>query len=175
MVARPLVRHKVSWAAALNSLFLLTIGIQGFHVIEHIVVVVQFTALGAGLHEAHGLLGARVDFEWLHFWYNLTFLGAMLLLLLYGRSAGGGRLASVGTALLTVSVGVQTYHVGEHVLRMVEYLSTGCAPCEGLVGQAVPFVWPHLLFGLFGYVGFVTFYIAHGLYPRRGLWRPAGG
>ncbi len=120
-------------SAVLSSLFLLVIGIQGFHVVEHIVLVIQVSALGMSLVEAHGLLGARVDFEWLHFSYNSAFL------------------------------------VAEHIIRIVQYLHSGCTPCVGLIGQVVPFIWPHLFFGLFAYIPFVVCYFAFGLHRQLGL------
>jgi hypothetical protein len=162
-----------SGSVALSYLFLLILGIQGFHVIEHIVLVVQIEAFGLGLAEAHGLLGARVDFEWLHFWYNLSFLVALVLLLVFGPRGAGGAVrparwvvpALLGAALL------QSYHVGEHTVRMVQYYRSDCTPCLGLIGQVVPFFWPHLFFGLIAYLPMVAAYFAFGLH--RPLLRPS--
>ena len=70
MASQAASQSKSLGTAALSYLFLLVIGVQGFHVIEHIVLVIQVQALGMSLAEAHGLLGARVDFEWLHLAYN---------------------------------------------------------------------------------------------------------
>src|SRR3972149_4826200 len=84
MASQAASQSKSLGTAALSYLFLLVIGIQGFHVVEHIILPVQVYALGMGLAEAHGLLGARVDFEWLHFSYNVSFLGTLILLLAYG-------------------------------------------------------------------------------------------
>lgn len=154
--------------AALSWLFLLIIAIQGFHVIEHIVLVVQVQALGLGLDEAHGLLGARVNFEWLHFSYNLSFLATLALLLAYGRRWSGAPSTPTNAATLALAgaVGLQTYHVMEHTIRMVQYYTTDCSPCVGLIGQVVPFIWPHLFFGLFAYLPLVAAYFAFGLHRR---------
>ncbi len=152
--------------AALSLLFLLVVAIQGFHVIEHIVLVVQVEALGMGLAQAHGLLGARVDFEWLHFSYNLSFLGTLIVLLVYGLRNHETRALAKGPLgmALAGAVGLQTYHVAEHTIRIVQYLQTDCTPCLGLIGHVVPFIWPHLFFGLFAYAGMVAAYFGYGLH-----------
>ena len=159
---------RVAPTGVLSYLFLLVIGIQGFHVIEHIVLVVQVEALGMGLAEAHGLLGARVDFEWLHFSYNSAFLGALILMLVYGLRHREELAAATGLPgmALAGAVGLQTYHVAEHVIRIIQYYQTGCTPCVGLIGRVVPFIWPHLFFGLIAYVPMVVCYFAYGLHRR---------
>ncbi len=151
-----------------SYLFLLIIGIQGFHVVEHIVLVIQVQALHMGLAEAHGLLGARVDFEWLHFSYNSAFLGALILILAYGLRHRQELPAATGIPgmALAGAVGLQTYHVAEHVIRIVQYYQTGCTPCVGLIGRVVPFIWPHLFFGLIAYIPMVVCYFAYGLHQR---------
>lgn len=155
-------------ATALIWLFLLVIAIQGFHVIEHIALVVQVQALGLGLDEAHGLLGARVDFEWLHFSYNLSFLATLALLLVYGRRWRATPSTPPNAAILALAgaVGLQTYHMVEHTIRIVQYYQTDCNPCVGLIGQVVPFIWPHLFFGLFAYLPLVAAYFAFGLHGQ---------
>lgn len=159
---------RSSLGAFLSFLFLLIIGIQGFHVIEHIVLVVQVEALGFGLAEAHGLLGSRVDFEWLHFSYNSAFLGALILMLVYGLRHRQELPAATGIPgmALAGAVGLQTYHVAEHVIRIVQYYQTGCTPCVGLIGRVVPFIWPHLFFGLIAYIPFVVCYFAYGMHRQ---------
>lgn len=159
---------------ALSLLGLSVLIVQGFHVIEHVVVVVQVEALGRPLAQSQGLLGARVDFEWLHLAYNTTFLATMVLLLGYGLRHRAGALAGAGlaTAALAGGVAMQSYHVGEHILRIIQYLNTGCTPCVGLIGQVVLFIWPHLFFGVFAYTAFTIAYFAYGLH-RELLPQPA--
>lgn len=176
MASQAASQSKSLGTAALSYLFLLVIGIQGFHVIEHVVLVIQVSALGMGLDEAHGLLGAKVDFEWLHFSYNVSFLGTLILLLAYGWRHQGALALPHGLphVALAGAVGLQTYHVAEHIIRIVQYLQTGCTPCVGLIGQVVPFIWPHLFFGLFAYAALVLCYLAYGLHEQLGLKRAAG-
>jgi hypothetical protein len=175
--ARARALPRPGGAAALSAFFLLILGIQGFHVIEHIVLVVQVEALGIGLERAHALLGARVDFEWLHFSYNLSFLAALALLLVYSLrlQRDGAAVASWVVPVMVGAVALQSYHMVEHTARIVQYYQSGCNPCVGLVGKVVLFIWPHLFFGLFTYGGMVAAYFGTGLYralvprPRRAL------
>lgn len=166
---------------ALSLLGLSVLVIQGFHVIEHVVVVVQVGALGTPVAQSQGLLGARVNFEWLHLAYNTTFLATMVLLLGYGLRHRTGSLASAGlaTAVLAGGVAMQSYHVGEHILRIIQYLNSGCTPCVGLIGQVVLFIWPHLFFGVFAYAAFTTAYVRYGLHkellPQRAPRDPTDG
>jgi hypothetical protein len=148
---------------ALSLLGLSVLLIQGFHVIEHIIVVVQVEALGMPVARAQGLAGAQIDFEWLHFGYNASFLAPIALLLAYGVRSGGARGATV---MLAGALALQSYHVGEHLVRVVQYVNTGCTPCVGLIGQVVLFIWPHLLFGLLGYAAFAYAYFAYGMHRR---------
>jgi hypothetical protein len=168
MVAVPLASTPPRSRAgvALSLLGLSVLLVQGFHVIEHVVVVVQVEALGRPVAQSQGLLGARVDFEWLHLAYNTTFLATMVLLLGYGLRHRTGSLASAGpaTAVLAGGVAMQSYHVGEHILRIIQYLNTGCTPCVGLIGQVVLFIWPHLFFGVFAYTAFTIAYFRYGLH-----------
>lgn len=170
-VGQPLVPIRFTVTTVLSYLFLLTIAVQGFHVIEHITLVVQVSALGMGLDEAHGLLGARVDFEWLHFSYNLSFLATLILLLAYGwrRAAALAKVPRSVHIALIGAVGLQSYHVAEHVIRIVQYLNSDCTPCVGLIGKVVTFTWPHLFFGLFAYIPLVVAYFAYGLHRQLGL------
>lgn len=57
-------------------LFTLALLVQAFHFAEHVAQVVQRSILGQ--QEAHGLLGAVVDTEWVHFLYNGALLAAGL-------------------------------------------------------------------------------------------------
>jgi len=159
---------------ALSLLGLSVLIVQGFHVIEHVVVVVQVEALETPIAQSQGLLGAQVNFEWLHLAYNTTFLATLVLLLGYGLRHRTGALAGAGlaTAALAGGVAMQSYHVGEHILRIIQYLNTGCTPCVGLIGQVVLFIWPHLFFGVFAYTAFTIAYFGYGLH-RELLPQPA--
>ncbi len=47
--------------------------LQGYHVIEHIVKMIQYYAIGTPAPK--GLIGMVVPVIWLHFWLNLVVLG----------------------------------------------------------------------------------------------------
>lgn len=71
------------------------VAFQGYHVIEHIVKMYQFYALGITVGPK-GILGYVFPLIWLHFWLNL-----IVLILLAGAAAGvwsGARRLSMATA-----------------------------------------------------------------------------
>lgn len=55
----------------------IVVGVQGYHVVEHIVKMFQHVALGVAAPP--GLLGMAVPTIWLHFWFNVVVLGLMTL------------------------------------------------------------------------------------------------
>src|SRR3954454_6464651 len=59
--------------------------IQGGHVVEHVVQVLQVFVFGVADDDALGLLGYVLQFngteEWLHFGYNALYLASLYLLI----------------------------------------------------------------------------------------------
>jgi hypothetical protein len=49
-----------------------TVAVQSFHMLEHIVQVIQKFVLQFPV--AHGIIGASLDFETVHFAFNLVYL-----------------------------------------------------------------------------------------------------
>lgn len=112
---------------------------QVFHVVEHVVQVTQVYVAQA--ENRQGLVGQHFDTEWLHLAFNAVVLGGVVLGCWYARHS----LARRGTALdwLVAGVVLQTWHVAEHVVRVVQYLRTGATPAPGIVGGDVGLVWFH--------------------------------
>jgi hypothetical protein len=116
-------------------------GVQLFHVLEHAVQVTQVHALASASRS--GILGSIVDTEWLHLGYNaamLAFLGwvAVLCWQRFGISTVARAAPWVGAALL-----IQTYHLAEHVAKIVQHVATGVATAPGIVGGKLGLVWFH--------------------------------
>src|SRR2546428_4926261 len=70
--------------AVFRPLFVGVVVVQGIHVFEHVVQLIQVFVLRIPDEEALGLLGYVLQFqgtaEWLHLVFNLTYLSALLLL-----------------------------------------------------------------------------------------------
>ncbi|HEX9313650.1 MAG TPA: hypothetical protein VGA30_12630, partial [Actinomycetota bacterium] len=106
--------------------------VQALHTGEHLAVLYQRYVLHQA--EAGGLLGRWLDFEWVHFTFNLD-LGALLLLLFLGyrmdrpewrRESAAGWWAMAGAVVVEVGL-----HLPEHVVRIVQYLRWGWNPGAG--------------------------------------------
>jgi hypothetical protein len=83
-------RHAGSVERIFRPLFIGVVAVQGVHVFEHIVQLIQVFVLGIPDNKALGLLGYIFQFqgteEWLHLVFNVTYLLALLLLVVPLRS-----------------------------------------------------------------------------------------
>jgi hypothetical protein len=66
--------------------FAVVVAIQGIHVVEHIIQLVQVYVFGVADDDALGLLGAVFSFqgteEWLHLVFNVSYLAALYILVI---------------------------------------------------------------------------------------------
>ena len=133
--------------------FLLLVCYQTFHQLEHTIETVQLNILHHG--SAHTLING-VDFEYVHFGAN-----ALLLYGLFAVVIGAGKRARDWlkvehpwgwTAMVTALV-VQTYHVFDHTVRLIEYVQSGGKPPEGTLTMWLNPVWFHFGINLTVLVG----------------------
>ena len=112
-------------ATRVHLIFIALLGIQGFHLVEHITQVVQRYLLD--IPNGNGILGSVADVEPVHFIYNVGYLGLVLAtyLMLDLHRDGGSLLGRSTFALLTFALAFQAFHVVEHVFKMVQYLQLG--------------------------------------------------
>lgn len=122
--------------------------VQTFHMLEHLVQVVQVHALRA--ERRAGLVGHLVDTEWLHFSFNAAVLVFIAWALLVLRSSREG---VKGTAWLAAAGVIQGYHVVEHVFKVVQHQTVGLSPAPGLLASTIPLVWFHFGINLAVYAG----------------------
>lgn len=125
---------------------------QSFHMLEHGVQVFQVYVAHA--ENRSGILGARVDMEWVHFLYNAGVLLFLVWAAWLARPSGplGTRLAR-SLPWLAAAVLVQGYHLAEHAAKMVQHLSLGIDPAPGILGGLAGLVWFHFGINLAVYVG----------------------
>lgn len=120
--------------------------VQTFHMLEHGVQVFQVYV--ANSTQRQGLLGQHVDAEWVHLTYNaavLAFIVWALVIALPGRSRAREFLLAAGL--------IQTYHVVEHVAKVVQHVAAGVNPAPGLLGARAGLVWFHFGINLAVYAG----------------------
>jgi hypothetical protein len=123
--------------------------------LEHAVQVFQVYVADAEVRS--GILGRRFDAEWVHFAYNLA---ALAFLLWVARAVWRGELgwraaAGAPAAFLAAAALTQTYHLAEHVAKVVQHELRSIDPAPGLLGGPVGLVWFHFGINLAVYAGFV--------------------
>ena len=154
----PLVRRAARGTASLRvdhrstiSVLLVGFAVQSFHMLEHVVQVVQVYALDA--EQRAGLLGSWIDLEWVHFVYNLAVLGFVWWAWRLVRP-GGAEQDRLGSSAPWVLAGlvIQAYHLVEHSVKMVQHLALGIRTAPGIFGDEIGLVWFHFGINLAVYV-----------------------
>jgi hypothetical protein len=149
---------------AVILLFAETMVLQGVHEMEHIVQVVQRTALG--ISKGAGMLGSVFDIEPVHMIYNGAFL--LLLGLVYvgcRRDVGAiPRNAPLVMRLLVVSFVFQIWHSVEHVVKMWQFFQTGLNGTPGILGYWIPVVYLHLGYNTLLYAPIVLAFFVGGFH-----------
>jgi hypothetical protein len=148
---------------ALAVLFSLLLAVMLAHELEHVAQVLQKDALGASCpNDCRGLLGFIFDLEWVHFVYNVSILAALAALVLVFRVWR--------SYWLVAAVGVQGYHVVEHVAKLDQWLMNGHhSPTPGLAGQHVSLVELHFTINTVVFLLVAAGYFALGLH--RATWQ----
>jgi hypothetical protein len=164
--------------AGARLLFLEALVLQGVHEAEHVVQVVQ--RFGLGIRNGSGLLGSIFDVEPVHLLYNLAYLA---LLIAVWRALRRHRAwipcrPDLVIGLLGLTVGLESYHTIEHVVKMAQYLQTGLNGTPGILGAWFNVVWLHFYFNTIVYVPTVAAFFLGGFHravgrDMRRLWRRA--
>jgi hypothetical protein len=112
--------------------------VQGGHVIEHIIQLIQVYVLGIPDDEALGLLGYVFAFqgteEWLHIVFNLLYWACLVIIawrLIAERSPVVPRVAL--WAFLLFGVWLEGWHVIEHVVIISNVVANNGCPCPGIL------------------------------------------
>ena len=158
------------------------VAIQGGHVVEHIVQLLQVTVFGVPDAKALGLLGYLLQFngteEWLHFGYNSLYLLSLYALILpLWRITPSVLPTRAFWFFLGASVWLETWHMVEHGVIIAHVIAHGGCPCPGIGDAAlgVSDTILHFFYNVVAYAGVVLAY-AFVLRHRGYLFRspPAG-
>lgn len=118
--------------------------LQTGHMVEH---VAQFVQWLVHYRLPQGIVG-QLDLEPIHFGFNGTVLiGISVLVVFYAdvlRRRGGPR----AFALLAFAMAVETYHMTEHVVKLLQYFETGLQGTPGILGRYIPLVPMHFAINL---------------------------
>jgi hypothetical protein len=150
--------------------------VQGVHVIEHIIQLIQVFILGVPKDEALGLLGYVYQFkgtaEFLHLGFNASYLLALFLLIVPLKRRTPHPVPV--WALTTFAVGavaLESWHMVEHIVIINHALQNNGCPCPGILDAAtgIPDVVLHFFYNAITYAAVVVpfwFVINNRSYPR---------
>lgn len=116
--------------------------VQGIHVFEHVVQLIQVYLLDVPDDDALGLLGYVLDFqgteEWLHLVFNGTYLAALWLLLLpMWRRVPMVIPAWAFAIYLAGATGLESWHMVEHIVIISNVVANDGCPCPGIGDRAL--------------------------------------
>jgi hypothetical protein len=118
------------------------VAVQGAHLFEHVVQLMQVYLFGVPDDDALGLLGYVLQFngteEWLHLGYNAAYVAALYALLvpLWRVTPDVVPLWAFVT-FLGASVGVETWHIAEHGVIISNVVANNGCPCPGIGDRAL--------------------------------------
>jgi hypothetical protein len=166
VASSPATRSTASLAGPAFYFMTAVVAIQGGHVVEHIVQLVQVTIFEVPDERALGLLGYVLQFngteEWLHLGYNTLFL-----LSLYALIAPLWRITpavlprGIFWLFIAASVWLETWHMVEHGVIISHVIANGGCPCPGIgdVALGVSDTILHLFYNLLAYAGLALAYL----------------
>jgi hypothetical protein len=150
--------------------------IQGVHVVEHVIQLVQVYLLGVADDDALGLLGYVFQFqgteEWLHLVFNISYLAALYALLVPLRRLTPGTVpAWAFWAFAVWGVGLESWHVVEHLVIIANVLRNSGCPCPGIGDRAlgVTDTVLHFVYNAVAYAALLApfWYVMRGRHPTR--------
>ncbi len=146
-VPRAPVRPMTAW------FFFVLVLYQGFHQLEHTIETVQLQLLH---HNESNTLLNGVDFEYVHFGANFLLLYGLVAVVIGAGAAVRARWR-VERRWGWYAIVVQTYHVFDHTVRLIEYIQGGGdVDPKGTVTHFVNPVWFHFVMNLSVFTGMVA-------------------
>ena len=127
----------------LHMFFTTIVVIQGIHVVEHIIQLVQVYLFRVSDDDAMGLLGYVFSFqgteEWLHLAFNVSFLAALYIVFVaLWRTRQLQLLPRASVAFFVLfGLGLETWHVIEHAVIINNVIANDGCPCPGIGDQAL--------------------------------------
>jgi len=126
--------------AAVLGFYVTVVVVQGGHVVEHIIQLIQVFVLGVPENDALGLLGYVFAFqgteEWLHIVFNATYLAALLVIAWTLLGSPVARSLVPGwsmVAFLIFGVWLESWHVVEHIVIISNVIANNGCPCPGIL------------------------------------------
>lgn len=167
----------------LIPLFCLIVVVQGIHVIEHVIQLVQVYHLGIPEDDALGLLGYVFEFqgteEWLHLVFNTSyFLPLMVLAVLLRPLSPSVMPRWVWLTFVIGGTALEGWHVIEHIVIMSHVIANDGCPCPGILDPILGIgdTLLHFFYNTVTYLAILPAYwsVMQHWARARGAARPAG-
>ncbi|MBI5145814.1 MAG: hypothetical protein HZA84_01175 [Thaumarchaeota archaeon] len=128
--------------------------VQSFHMVEHIAQLIQRYTLG--FSAAHGILGDLLDLEPVHFTFNLVYLALTTFVWLGFRNLFMEWNMKLAYRMIIFTLGFQSWHFIEHVVKIQQHFTEGCVSCPGILGYFVNPIVLHFAYNLIVFVPFAA-------------------
>jgi hypothetical protein len=178
-IHRPMAQESVSVGAQVDrrllAFYAIVVTVQGIHVFEHIVQLIQVFVLGIPDKDALGLLGyvfrIQGTEEWLHLVFNTAYV-ISLILIAWGFFLSPAARAIVPAwalaAFLVFGVVLELWHVIEHIVIISNVIANNGCPCPGILDERlhVSDTLLHFFYNVIAYAGTVppfVFLVRHRL------------
>ena len=162
----PAAGHHASLSPRAFWFMSAVVAIQGGHVVEHVIQLLQVFAFGVPEQDALGLLGYVLQFngteEWLHLGYNTFYLLALYALILPLWNITPTVIPTWGFWFFIVaSVWIETWHIVEHGVIISNVIANGGCPCPGIgdVALGLSDTILHFFYNALAYAGVVYAYV----------------
>ena len=152
--------------------FLFLVCYQTFHQLEHTIETVQLQLLHHG--SSHTLING-IDFEYVHFGANTLLLYGLFAVVIGAGSRARARLRVEnpwGWRAMVAALAVQSYHVFDHTVRLIEYLQSGGKDPSGTLTLWVNPVWFHFFINLTVLVGMIAAFFGLGVHKALSRSKP---
>jgi hypothetical protein len=156
-----------------RPLFLGVVVVQGVHVIEHVIQLIQVFVLGIPDDFALGLLGYVFQIqgteEWLHLVFNVTYLLALLLIVAPLRRLVPSALPHWTFNAFLLGVALEGWHNVEHAVIISNVIANAGCPCPGIGDSALGITDTvlHFFYNLIAYAATVPAFIHYWSGPVR--------
>jgi hypothetical protein len=144
------------------------LAVQGVHVIEHVLQLVQVYVFDVPSERAFGLLGYVFNVmgtaEWMHLVFNAAYLLSLYAILLAAHElVGPGHISRrVFGAFAVLGAGLETWHMTEHAVIIANVVRNDGCPCPGIGDRAlnVSDVQLHFVYNTLTYGATVALFVA---------------
>lgn len=141
--------------------YAVVVAVQGVHVIEHVIQLIQVEVLGVPDDEALGLLGYVFAIhgteEWLHLVFNAAYLASLYVLLVpLHRLTRRGVVPAMWFTLFAFGALLESWHLVEHLVIIHNAIANGGGcPCPGIGDRAlnVSDTQLHFVYNVVAYAG----------------------